>query len=65
MSSTGQSSATHQTVRCHPPDSLVLGPANCLLSGILVCVGYNSPDHPCEALESPVCQPPMASYHVD
>jgi hypothetical protein len=54
----------HQTVWCHPPDSLVHGPTNFLLSGILACVGYNSPDRPHEAPDSPVWQPPTASYHV-
>jgi hypothetical protein len=34
------------------PDSPVHGPTNDLLSGILAYVGYNSPDHPCEALDS-------------
>jgi hypothetical protein len=51
-------------VQCHPPDSLLHGLANGLLSGILVCVGYNSADHLCRVFDSPVCQPPTASYHV-
>jgi hypothetical protein len=46
------------------PDSPVHGPTNCLLSGILACVGYNSPDRLCEALDILVCQPSMASCHV-
>jgi hypothetical protein len=40
------------------------GPANCLLSGILACVDYNSPDRPCGATDRPVCRPPTSSYHV-
>jgi hypothetical protein len=56
--------AQHRTVQCHPPDSLVHGPTNDLLSGILVYVGYNSPDHPRGAPDRPVCQPPMATCHV-
>jgi hypothetical protein len=54
----------HRTVQCHSPDSPVHGSVNCLLSGILACVGYDSSDHPCEALDSPVCQPPTASCHI-
>jgi hypothetical protein len=55
----------HRMVWCHSPDSPVHGPANCLLSGILACVGYNLPDSPRGAPDSPVCPPPMASCHVD
>jgi hypothetical protein len=40
---------------CIAPDSPVHSPANCLLSGILVCVGYNSVDRLCGAPDSPVC----------
>jgi hypothetical protein len=49
---------------CVASDGPVHGPANSLLSGILACVGYNSLDHPHEAPDSLVCQPPMASCHV-
>jgi hypothetical protein len=55
----------HQTVRCLSLDSPVHGPANCLLSRILACVGYNSPDRPRGAPDSPECPPPTASCHVD
>jgi hypothetical protein len=51
----------HRTVRCPSPDGLVHDPANLLLLGILVCVGYNSPDHPRVASDSPVCQQPTTS----
>jgi hypothetical protein len=60
---TGRSGAPHQTVRC-ALDSSVHGPANCLLSGILACVDYNSLDRPRGASNSPVCQSPTASCHV-
>jgi hypothetical protein len=63
MRSTGQSGATHRTVRC-APDGLVHGPTNCMLSRILACVSYNSPDRPRGAPDSPVCHPPTASCHV-
>jgi hypothetical protein len=53
-----------RTVRCHPLDSLVHGPTNWALSGILACVDYNSPDRLCVALDSPVSQQPTASCHV-
>jgi hypothetical protein len=46
------------------PDSPVHGLANCLLSRILARVSYNSLDCPRRAPDSPVCQPPTASYHV-
>jgi hypothetical protein len=42
----------------------VHGLANCLLSGILAYVDYNSPDRPCGAPGSPMWQPPMASCQV-
>jgi hypothetical protein len=63
LRSTRQSGATHQTVWC-ASDSPVHGLANCLLSRILTCVDYNSPDCSREASDSPVCQLPMASCHV-
>jgi hypothetical protein len=50
---------------CVAPDGLVHGPANWLLSRILACVGYNSLDRPRVALDSPVCQQPTASCHID
>jgi hypothetical protein len=56
--------AEHRTVRCHPPDSPVHGPTDSLLSGFSASVGYNSPDGPHEAPDSPVSQQPMASGHV-
>jgi hypothetical protein len=46
------------------PDSPVHGPANSLLLGFSACVGYNSPDGPRKAPDSPVSQHPMASGHV-
>jgi hypothetical protein len=49
---------------CHTLDSPVHRPANCLLRGILACVGYNSPDRPHGTPDNPVCQPLMASCHV-
>jgi hypothetical protein len=49
---------------CVAPDTPVHGPPNCLLSRILACVGYNSPDRPRGAPDHPVCQPPTASCHV-
>jgi hypothetical protein len=42
----------------------VHGLANCLVSGIPACVGYNSPNCSCGAPDSLVCQPQMASCHV-
>jgi hypothetical protein len=48
----------HRTIRCHPPNSPVHGPANSLLSGFLAYVGYNSPDGPREVPDSPVSQQP-------
>jgi hypothetical protein len=36
-------------------DSPVHGLANWVLSRILACISYNSPDRPCEAPDSPVC----------
>jgi hypothetical protein len=56
--------AEHRTVRCHPPDSPVHGPADSLLSGFSASVGYNSPDGPHEAPDSLVSQQPMASGHI-
>mgnify|MGYP006934362150 CR=1 FL=1 len=48
-----------------PPTGLsVHSPANWALSRILACVGYNSPDRPCDTPDSPVFQPPTASCHV-
>jgi hypothetical protein len=41
---------------CVAPDSPMQGPANCLFSEILAYVGYNSPDRPRGAPDSPVCQ---------
>jgi hypothetical protein len=41
------------------------GPTNSLLSRILARVGYNSPSSSCGAPDSTVCQPPMATCHVD
>ena len=63
LKSTGQSGAPHRTIWC-APDSLVNSPANCMLSWILACVDYNSPDRPCGAPDTLVCQPPTASCHV-
>jgi hypothetical protein len=63
LKSTGRSGANHRTVRC-APNSLVHCPANYLLSGILACVHYKSPDHLCGAPDSSVCQPPMACCQV-
>jgi hypothetical protein len=63
LESTGWPGASHRTVRC-APDSPLHGPANCLLSRILACIGYNSPDHPHGAPDSPVWQPPTVSCHV-
>jgi hypothetical protein len=63
IGSTGRSGATHRTVRC-APDSLVHGPANSVLSGILACVSYNSSDGPRVAPDSLVSQQPTVSGHV-
>jgi hypothetical protein len=41
---------------CVAPDNPMQGPANCLFSEILAYVGYNSPDRPRGAPDSPVCQ---------
>jgi hypothetical protein len=49
---------------CRALDSPMHGPANDLLSGILAHIGYNSPDRPRVALDSPVSQQPTASGHV-
>jgi hypothetical protein len=49
---------------CVAPDDLVHGAANCLLSGILACIGYNSPDRLREASDHPVCQQPTANCHI-
>jgi hypothetical protein len=49
---------------CVALDSPMHDPANCLFSGILACASYKSPDRPRGAPNSPVCQPPTASYHV-
>jgi hypothetical protein len=63
LRSTRRSGATHRTIRC-APNSTVHGPANCLLSEILSCVGYNSPERPRGPPDYPVCQPPTTSCHV-
>jgi hypothetical protein len=55
LRSTGRSGATHRTVRW-APNFLVCGLPNSLLSGFPGYVGYNSPDSPREALDSPVYQ---------
>jgi hypothetical protein len=60
---TGRSGATHRTVRC-APDIPVHDSTNSLSSGFSACVGYNSPDGPCEMPDSPVSQQPTASGHV-
>jgi hypothetical protein len=49
---------------CVAPDDLVHGPANCLFSGILACIGYNSSDRLHEASDHPVCQQPTANCHI-
>jgi hypothetical protein len=57
---------------CAAPDGPVHGPHNSLLSGFPGYVGYNSPDSPCEATDSPVYQPcndylprrPRANNHM-
>jgi hypothetical protein len=54
----------HRTIQCHPPDSLVHGPSNSLLSGFLAYVGNNSSDGPREVPDSPMSQQSTASGHV-
>jgi hypothetical protein len=48
--------AQHRTVRC-APDTPVHGLPNSLLSSFPGYIGYNSPDSPREAPDSPVYQP--------
>jgi hypothetical protein len=54
----------HLMVQCHSPDSPMNGPANCLLSGILACVSYNSSYRPREP-DSLVCQPPTVNRSTE
>jgi hypothetical protein len=53
LRSTGWSGATHRTVRW-APNCPVCGLPNSLLSGFSGYVGYNLPNSPREALDSPV-----------
>jgi hypothetical protein len=59
---TGQS-GVQRTVRC-ATDSPVHGLANSLLSRFLAYVGYDSPDNPRVAPDSPVSQQPTTSGHI-